>query len=57
MLGIVLNCDDEKVRRWVDMVGCQVGFLPYHGLTLGRNPKSLIFWTLVVDKGRKRLAS
>lgn len=50
VLGI--NSEEEKIKRWVDFIGCEMlSFLSsFLGLPLGNNPKSIDFWDLVVDK-------
>lgn len=37
-----INCEEDKLKRWVDLVGCVVGSLPssYLGLPPGSYPKS-----------------
>lgn len=38
-----LNCEEEKLRRWVDLVGCDIGLSSYLGLSLGGNSKADLF--------------
>lgn len=54
-----LNCDEEKLWRWGDLMSCEVGCFPssYLGLPLGSSTKSISFWNPVVDKVKKRVAS
>ena len=40
------NSKEEKIKRCVEWIGCNVGSLPpsYLGLPFGNNPKSVAFW-------------
>lgn len=57
VLGI--NCEGDKLFRWTNLVGCEVGDFPslYLGLLLGRNLSAISFWDVPLEKIRKRLAS
>lgn len=54
-----INCERSKVARWASSVGRDVVDFPmsYLGLSLGHNPRTFSFWSPVLDKVRKWLAS
>lgn len=44
ILGI--NCEQEKINRWANLVGCDVGSFPssYFSLPFSVNPGAILFW-------------
>lgn len=49
--------EEGRVRRMADMVGCSMGTLlvKYLGLSVGGNPRSKSFWSMVIERVEKRL--
>lgn len=53
ILGI--NYDQDKLRRQVDVIGCEVGSFPssYLGLLLGGNPRACLSGTLFLKRSAR----
>lgn len=52
LMGI--DSDHEKMERWVDKFGCEVGFFPcYLGFPLGGHPRATTFWDIVYEQNPK----